>query len=299
MLAEQPERAPGRSAGCSAPAGARRRCRSRATSRASRACRLRPAGLGRVERGLERLELDLGHRHDDGLLRLELVVDRRPSSRRSRRRSSAATCRRRRASANRSSAASIVRRWRRCSGRPALAASRSGATGRASTSRSASRLASRTASRARYGGPMPDATSRARRRSSRSASPGPTSRRRSSPTTSSSCSASTSSTIPKFPRVDDARHLSRRPTSTSARSSTSTPAPSWPTTAARTGRTCASPTSPSEALADEVPAVERGVHGALRRRLGRRRSPSATAPRRWPRSSGRRGTTRSSPSSSA
>ena len=50
---------------------------------------------------------------------------------------------------------------------------------------------------------------------------------------------------------------------------------------------------------DQVPAVERDVHAAVRRRLGRRGGASATAPRRWPRSSGPPGTTRSFPSSSA
>ena len=48
---------------------------------------------------------------------------------------------------------------------------------------------------------------------------------------------------PEVPPGRRRRHLSRRPTSTSASSSTSTPAPSSPTTAGRTAPTCASPTS--------------------------------------------------------
>ena len=54
-----------------------------------------------------------------------------------------------------------------------------------------------------------------------------------------------------------------------------------------------------EALADEVHPVERGVPAALRRRMGRRGREALRRRRRWPRSSGPRGTTRSSPSSSA
>ena len=49
----------------------------------------------------------------------------------------------------------------------------------------------------------------------------------------------------------------------------------------------------------QVPAVGRAVPAALRGRVGRPRWPSGTATRRWPRSSGPPGTTRSHPSSSA
>ena len=53
-----------------------------------------------------------------------------------------------------------------------------------------------------------------------------------------------------------------------------------------------------DALAEQVPAVERGVHAALSSTAGLARSRSATARKRWPRSSGRRGTVSASPRSS-